>query len=227
MGANGPTRLSFTRLSLYQECPRCFYLEVRRGMKRPQGIFPTIASGLDRVSKNYLDGVRAGRLNPPAVLKSYWRDWKPYPDQAQIDEWRDWRKGLRYRDQKNGVELVGMIDDCLVSRGKTEVLMPIDFKSRGFPPKPNTSTFYELQLDMYALLLRQMNKKVGDRGLLIFLWPESMREGCKELTLRSETVELKTDYRRAENAVAEATRVLRAGMPSSSKNCEFCRWARQ
>ena len=37
-----PLQLSATTLGLYQECPRCFWLHMRAGVKRPARPFPSI-----------------------------------------------------------------------------------------------------------------------------------------------------------------------------------------
>ncbi|GAI53572.1 unnamed protein product, partial [marine sediment metagenome] len=42
-------RLSPSALNLFLQCPRCFWLEKNKGIKRPRGIFPSLPSGMDSV----------------------------------------------------------------------------------------------------------------------------------------------------------------------------------
>ncbi len=49
------TRLSNSRLGLYTECPRCFWLDMNAGIKRPDTIFPSLPGGLDAQFKRYFD----------------------------------------------------------------------------------------------------------------------------------------------------------------------------
>ena len=35
------------------ECPRCFWLQIVKNIKRPQGIFPSLPSGMDQVGTVY------------------------------------------------------------------------------------------------------------------------------------------------------------------------------
>ncbi|MEO0300903.1 MAG: hypothetical protein ABIM98_02900 [candidate division WOR-3 bacterium] len=43
--------ISPSRIYLYVSCPRCFYLEVKKGIKRPVEFFPRIPSLLDKIFK--------------------------------------------------------------------------------------------------------------------------------------------------------------------------------
>jgi len=48
-----------TGLSLFKECPRCFWLHFNKNVHRPRGIFPSLPSGMDLVIKNYFDRYRS------------------------------------------------------------------------------------------------------------------------------------------------------------------------
>lgn len=51
--------LSASRLNLFLECRRCFWLEHRAGIARPKTPFPTLPSGIDLVLKQRYDRYRA------------------------------------------------------------------------------------------------------------------------------------------------------------------------
>jgi hypothetical protein len=59
--------LSNSRLGLYTECPRCFWLEINTGIKRPDTIFPSLPGGLDPLFKRYFDQFRDRSELPPEV----------------------------------------------------------------------------------------------------------------------------------------------------------------
>ena len=44
-----PDRDSAARLNLLRECPRCFWLAVKQGIKRPSSGFPTLPARFDRI----------------------------------------------------------------------------------------------------------------------------------------------------------------------------------
>ena len=56
-----PFRLSRSKIDLYLNCPRCFYLQVVKKISRPAGIFPSLPSGVDKMLKEHFDGKRDNR----------------------------------------------------------------------------------------------------------------------------------------------------------------------
>ena len=43
--------LSPSALNVFNDCPRCFWLDKNKRMKQPRGIFPSLPSGMDKVLK--------------------------------------------------------------------------------------------------------------------------------------------------------------------------------
>ncbi len=85
-------RLSPSKLNILTDCPRCFWDQEVRGVKRPRGPFPSLPGGIDRVVKDHCDAHRsAGTLPPPLVGRVC---GNLFPDQMQLDLWRNWRKGI-------------------------------------------------------------------------------------------------------------------------------------
>ena len=59
--------LSPSALGLFKNCPRCFWLEKVKNIKRPRGIFPSLPGGMDAVIKTYFDTFRAKKELPPEL----------------------------------------------------------------------------------------------------------------------------------------------------------------
>ena len=58
-------KFSPSSLSLLKECPRCFWLAFNKNIKRPNGIFPSLPSGMDRILKIHFDNfMKKGKLPP-------------------------------------------------------------------------------------------------------------------------------------------------------------------
>lgn len=82
---NRKIMLSPSTLNLYLECPRCFWLDKIKGIKRPRGIFPSLPSGMDLVIKNYFDKYRLkGEL--PEEIKNKIKG-KLFPDMETLKKW--------------------------------------------------------------------------------------------------------------------------------------------
>ena len=155
-----PLQLSATTLSLFQECPRCFWLHMRAEVKRSARPFPSITGGIDRLIQAYCDAHRPAVppmiRDAPGALMGAWVLADP--------------KIAFLRAKPAGLALVGRLDDCLVS--PDGVVVPLDHKSRGSCPAPGYSAqYYQLQMDIYTLLLQEQGYHVGGDAYLAYFYP--------------------------------------------------------
>lgn len=225
-------RLSPSTLSLYKECPRCFWLQLNEKIARPRGIFPSLPSGMDLVIKTYFDKYR-GSLPPELDGKI---EGVLLDDLPLLNRWRNWRTGLEYYDKERDAILFGALDDCLViknvkSKIKNYCYMPLDYKTRGFPPKEGASEeYYQHQLDAYALLLHENGHKVGDHAYLVYYYPKGVKEnGVVEFEVKP--VKIQIDIERIRKMFVKAVDLLKGELPphhsngaNGSASCEFGLW---
>lgn len=212
-----PLTLSASTLSLFKECPRCFWLQFVKGIHRPATIFPSLPGGMDGVIKMYFDKYRARGL-PPEIKGKV--EGKLLKDQELLNRWRSRAGGLWYEDKKLGVRLMGLLDDCLVDRN---VYIPLDYKTRGYPPRDDSSRFYEHQLDIYTFLLKENGHKTKSLGYLVYFWPEEVQEkGMVQFVV--EPKQMETDPARAYKLFVDAVMTLRGGVPARHSTCGFCSW---
>ncbi|MBI2675198.1 MAG: PD-(D/E)XK nuclease family protein [Candidatus Aenigmarchaeota archaeon] len=210
--------LSPSSLSLMEECRRCFWLQVNKGIRRPEGPFPSLPSGMDRVLKNYFDGYRKNGMLPPELAGK--AEGVLFPDFDKLNEWRSNRNGLRYKTN-NGAVLMGVLDDLLLENsGK---YAPIDFKTRGHPLKENTHTYYQLQMDIYSFLLERNGMQQAGHAFLIFYHPKAAEENGK-VSFNVETVKMGTEPARGEAVFLDGISALSKELPEANSSCGFCRW---
>ncbi|MFH1047365.1 MAG: PD-(D/E)XK nuclease family protein [Patescibacteria group bacterium] len=165
-------RLSPTSLRLFENCPRCFWQLFKTKKHRPKDIFPSLPNGMDRVIKEYFDRYRAKGVLPPELVGKM--PGVLVPDLRLIKKWRHWQHGLTYEDQVKQATLSGALDDCLVDNG---LYLPLDYKTRGYPPKTGDSElYYGLQLNCYAMLLQANGYPPADNGFLVYYYPTQVRE---------------------------------------------------
>ena len=129
--------------------------------------------------------------------------------------------GLEYCDKERDAVLFGALDDCLMS---DNYYIPIDYKTRGFPPKEGDSErYYQTQIDTYALLLNENGYKVKDFAYLIYYYPEEVREdGIVKFNIKP--VRISTDLERAKKTFENAVDFLKGPIPKEHSNCEYCCW---
>src|SRR3989338_1881044 len=196
-----PYKLSPSSLSLLKECPRCFWLHHNRGIKRPDTIFPSLPSGMDRVLKEHFDACRDKGILPPE-LKGL-KDVKLFDDKGLLEVWRNNRKGVQWVDGKGNL-FKGAVDNILVKGSK---LIVLDYKTRGFPLKEDTHSHYQDQLDIYNLLLRKNDYETEDYAYLLFYNPDKVNENG-DVVFNSELIKIKADINNAENIFKRAIEVL-------------------
>jgi len=212
-------QLSPSTLNLYKECPRCFWLHINEKIRRPRGIFPTLPGGMDNVIKTYFDQYRMKDMLPPEIdgmVKG-----KLMKDIPLLSKWRDWKTGLRFYDKEKDALLRGAIDDCLIDNN---YYIPIDYKTRGYPPKiDDVKKFYGLQLDCYSLLFRENGYEVGDVAYLVFYHPKQVKSGGV-VEFHVNTIEVETNIESARSIFYEAIEFLNSPVPARHSNCEYCSW---
>lgn len=211
--------LSNSRLGLYTECPRCFWLDLNAGIKRPDTIFPSLPGGLDTQFKRYFDQFRARGNLPPEVDGKV--SGKLLSDMEIINRWRDWRRGLRYSPPWAEVELMGALDECLVD--EAGFYYPLDYKTRGYAPKGDTPEYYQDQMNLYTLLLEGNGHKTKRLAYLLYYHPVEVRQhGLIQFDINVQ--EVPTDPEAAERLVKAAVAVLNGPAPASAAACGFCMW---
>ncbi len=204
--------LSPSTLNIFRDCPRCFWLQINCEIKRPRGPFPSIASGLDRVIKEYFDSYREQGTLPPLLKDKI--EGKLIPQLP---------KKLFFNDNSKNAALIGMLDECLVL--PENLYVPLDYKTRGSLPN-DAHPAYQLQMDMYTLLLEKNNYKTNNIAYLLYFVPRSgkLHEG---IPFEVKIIEVKTSIDRALDIFHEALDLLKAPIPGSSENCEYCNWIKE
>jgi len=210
-------RLSQTSLNLFLDCPRCFWLEKNKGIRRPRGIFPSLPGGMDLVIKKYFDKYRLNNELPPEIKGKV--PGKLFSNSAILDKWRNWRTSdLCYEDKDCNATLVGALDDCLV---ENNCYIPLDYKTRGSELKDDPRKYYQTQLDCYCLMLESCDFKTKGLAYLLYYWPEEVRQGSV-VKFHVEPIRIETHIESAKKIVQDAAKLLSGPMPKPGTNCEYC-----
>jgi CRISPR/Cas system-associated exonuclease Cas4 (RecB family) len=214
-----PVRLSPSSIGLFKECPRCFWLQIKNKQRRPQGPFPSLPGGMDGVIKKYFDKYR-GSLPPELEGKVA---GVLIDDLPTLNTWRNWRTGLTYTDTERNAVLSGALDDCL---RVGEKYAPLDYKTRGYPPKGDGELFYQHQLDAYSFLLAQNGYPIEQFAYLVYYYPQEVSEdGMVRFNVEPKQVAIDID--RARELFERATDFLRGEEPPAhtyKNQCAFCAW---
>mgnify|MGYP001615034827 FL=1 len=210
--------LSASSLALFNECPRCFYLQVKEGIRRPQGIPMPLYNKMDFLVKNYFDGFRAKGELPPQLEGLV--EGKLFDNQELLKKWRNWRTGLTFIDKKADAKLVSALDDCLVSEDNR--FLPLDYKSKG-EIRDDSHIFHQNQLNIYTWLLDENGYPAKDVGYLVFFAPlEIQNNNLIRFDIIPKRIETSKDN--ARELFYKAVNLLAGPMPEKHENCDYCRW---
>ncbi|MAG08156.1 hypothetical protein CMO89_01680 [Candidatus Woesearchaeota archaeon] len=212
-------KFSPSSLSLLKDCPRCFWLQFNKGIKRPQGIFPSLPSGMDKILKIHFDSFMEKGELPPELNEC--KDLKLFNDKEQLQTWRNNFKGIQWKDDEGNL-FRGAIDNLLVKGNK---LIVLDYKTRGYPLKEDTHEHYQDQMDIYNLLLRKNNHQTEDYAYLLFYHPKKLNPNG-DVVFNTNLIKININIKNAERIFKEALEILKATIPKPEKNCEYCSWAK-
>jgi hypothetical protein len=214
-------KLSRSKLGLFLECPRCFWLEMKKGIKRPQ--FPpyTINSAIDALLKKEFD---IHRENGTAhyVMKKYNLAAIPYKC-AQIDDWRHNFTGIQFYHKPTDFLVFGAVDDVWINpEGE---LIVVDYKATG-AKEYKIYDDYKRQMEIYQWLLFQNGYKVSKTGYFLFAKVNKeggFSEGKLSFNLFLEPQEGDTSW--VEDILLKARQTLDAALPIYKNSCSYCQFS--
>ena len=121
-----PFPISRTKIDLYVQCPRCFYMDRRLGIGRPSGPPFLLNSAVDQLFKNEFDAYREkGEAHP--IMAETGRNLLP-AQHEDLSRWRHNFTGVRVHHDPTNFILFGAIDDLWQDQDSGEYLI-VDYKS--------------------------------------------------------------------------------------------------
>ncbi|MEK6873728.1 MAG: PD-(D/E)XK nuclease family protein [Nanoarchaeota archaeon] len=213
-------KLSPSSISLMEECQRCFWLDKHNMWKRPSGIFPSLPSGMDNILKKHFNKFRDKNLLPPELCNDgncenmglFGRD---EDEKELLSLWQNNLKGIWWEDEDGNI-LFGAVDNILV---KDDKLIVLDYKTRGYKLKENTTDYYKNQMDIYNFLLRKNGYDTEDFSFLLFYVPSEVSD-TGEVLFDTTLKKIPINIKNAEFLFEKALILLDGDCPN--KKCEWC-----
>jgi len=170
-------KLSRSKIDLFRQCPRCFYIDNKLGTKRPPGFPFAINSAVDTLLKKEFDIHRAkGEQHP--LQEQYGVDARPVAHE-ELDIWRENFKGVRYEDKKTGLVITGAIDDLWINSQGEYIVVDYKATAKDEPVVELDKEWqdgYKRQMEVYQWLLRKTGLKVSKTGYFVYCTGKLDRE---------------------------------------------------
>lgn len=221
-----PFKLSRSKIDLFMECPRCFYLDRRLGVGRPPGYPFTLNSAVDFLLKKEFDIHRATSETHP-LMKTYGLDLIPF-NHPKIDEWRENFKGIQYYYESANLLLTGAVDDIWAD--KKGVIYVVDYKSTSKDEEVNLDADwqegYKNQMEFYQWLFRKNNFKVSETGYFVYCNGRRDAEAFDgKLEFDIKIIPYEGDDSWVEETILAAKRCLMAeNAPKPDSDCDYCNY---
>lgn len=170
-GQSAPFKLSRSKIDLFTECKRCFFLDRRFGVGRPQMPAFTLNIAVDALMKKEFDIHRAAQSTHP-LLKKYKVDAVPFQHEM-MDEWRTNFTGIQALYKPANFLIFGAVDDVWINPDGE--LMVVDYKAtskEGVVDQLEDTRWhnqYRRQMEVYQWLLKQNGFKVSDTGYFVYV----------------------------------------------------------
>jgi CRISPR/Cas system-associated exonuclease Cas4 (RecB family) len=232
-GQTEPFKVSRSKIELYMQCPRCFWLDTRLKIKRPDGPPFNINKAIDELFKKEFDRYRA-KGEPHPLMVEYGVKAIPFTH-ADLNTWRETFVGVVAIHKPTNLHVFGAVDDVWVTENGE--LIVVDYKAtakdREVSIDSDWQIAYKRQMEVYQWLLRQNGFTVQDTGYFVYT------NGRMDLDGFNNRVEFKTKVipytghdTWIEPTLHKMKECLEGDMPAVGTAamggpCDFCTYAKQ
>jgi len=222
-----PFRLSRSKIDLFIECPKCFYLDRKLGVGRPSGYPFSLNVAVDKLLKKEFDIHRArGTAHP--LMEHYGIDAVPFQHE-KMDEWRDsLRRGITKKIEGTNVVVTGGVDDVWVSPNGELII--VDYKATSKDTEVSLDAEwqdgYKRQMEIYQWLFRENGFTVSPTGYFVYCNGDTDKEAFDgKLEFDIKLLPYTGDDRWVYGKVHEAISCLNSDIiPDSGEDCSYCQY---
>lgn len=220
-----PFRLSRSKIDLFLNCPRCFYLDRKLGVGRPPGFPFSLNSAVDALLKKEFDIHRANQTTHP-LMKTHGIEAVPF-EHEKMEEWRDsLRRGIQYLHTETNLLITGGVDDVWV-RPDGELII-VDYKATSKIGEVSLDADWQIgykrQMEVYQWLFRKNGFSVSDMGYFVYCNGDADKEafdGKLEFEVKIIPYEGNDDW--IDSTVVDIKKCLNADTtPDANEGCDYC-----
>jgi CRISPR/Cas system-associated exonuclease Cas4 (RecB family) len=219
-----PFKLSRSKIDLFLNCPRCFYLDRRLGVSQPPGYPFSLNSAVDKLLKKEFDMHRARETRHP-LMEAYGVDAIPFSHE-QLNEWRENFKGVQYHHGRTNLLVTGAVDDVWMHPDGE--LIVVDYKATSKSDEVNLDADWQIgykrQMEVYQWLLQQNGFRVSKTGYFVYCNGDADKEAFDaKLEFKIKLIPYTGDNAWVEGALANIQKCLQSDeIPQRGPDCDYC-----
>ncbi len=228
-------KVSRTKIELFTQCPRCFWLDARHKITRPNGPPFNINKTIDELFKKEFDVHRAAGTQHPLQIK-FKVAAKPFAHK-DMDIWRFNFKGVSTLHEPTNLHVFGAVDDVWINDAGELIVVDYKATSKAQPvtslgPEGGWQDGYRRQMEVYQWLLRANGHKVSNTGYFVYATGDPGKDGFND------KVEFETHvfaHVGKDNWIEPTLMKMKAcmdddmppvGQAAMGGECDFCAYAR-
>jgi len=221
-----PFKLSRSKIELFLNCPRCFYLDRKEGIGRPPSFPFNLNTAVDLLLKKEFDIHRASNRTHP-LMKVFGLDLVPF-SHPMMDEWRENFKGVQYSHKPSNFILTGAVDDIWTD--KKGILYVVDYKATSKDTEVNLDAEWQIgyknQMEFYQWLLRRNSFEVSDTGYFVYCnGKRDAKAFDAKLEFDVKIIPYKGNDEWVEKVILSAKECLMLEeIPAADPECDYCNY---
>ena len=218
-----PFKISRTKIDLYFDCKRCFYIDQKYGIKRPHGAALVINNHIVNKFKKNLEILRNTKtIIPETTLIS--ESGFTALDHPRVSHWTDPFKGIESFHKTTNMTVNASIDDIWTD---DEKCYPVIIKSISRESKDVENSIwpgYTRQLSLYGHLLQNNDLEIGDFGMIVIINTENDLDHSN-LNFKFYIFKRNLELNWIDTTLSEIKILLENdNYPKISNNCKFCNY---
>lgn len=168
-GQAGAYKVSRSKIELFCQCPRCFWLDARLKVTRPSSPPFNINKTIDELFKKEFDGHRAAGTQHPIMVDNQLDGIVPFAHD-DLDIWRENFTGVVALHEPTNLHVFGAVDDIWTNQAGE--LIVVDYKATSKDREVSIDSgwqiSYKRQVEVYQWLLRQNGFKVSNTAYFVY-----------------------------------------------------------
>ncbi|MDQ3093799.1 MAG: PD-(D/E)XK nuclease family protein [bacterium] len=231
-GQKPPFKVSRSKIELFMQCPRCFWLDTRLKVTRPNGPPFQINKAVDELFKKEFDRHRKDK-SPHPIMVEYEVDAIPF-QHNDLDTWRENFVGVFTLHEPTNLHIFGAVDDVWVNPAGE--LIVVDYKATAKTSEVTLDADWQIgykrQLEVYQWLLRQNGFTVNDTGYFVYANGRLDMDGFdNRIEFRTKVIPYTGDASWVDKTLQKMKECVEGEMPAVGKAamggpCDFCDYAR-
>ncbi len=232
LGQTAPFKVSRSKIELFMQCKRCFWLDVRLKIKRPAGPPFNINKAIDELFKKEFDSYRV-KSEPHPLMVEYKVKAVPF-SHDNLDNWRENFVGVQALHEPTNLLVFGAVDDIWVNDAGE--LLVVDYKATAKDKDVSIDSqwqiSYKRQMEVYQWLLRQNGFAVNPTGYFVYTNGRMDLEGFyNKVEFRTKVIPYTGDDSWIDPTLKKMKKCMEGEMPAVGRSamggeCDFCAYAR-